>query len=88
MMIEIYGSQTDTRLGEEFRRQKLLDPHSLEWLNLHEGLEVDHAGDSLKLARLVPSADSAALEATWRGAAGVVAASQEYFDGLYQLCFA
>jgi len=86
MMIEVYGSQTDTRVGVEFRRQQQLDPSSLTWLHLHETLEVDHAGDSLKLARLVP-AEGAQLESAWRGANGVVSASQEYFDGLYTLCF-
>jgi DMATS type aromatic prenyltransferase len=86
MMIEVYGSQTDTRVGVEFRRQKALDPGSLTWLHLHENLELDHAGDSLKLAELVPT-EGIALEATWRGASGVVAASQEYFDSLYELCF-
>lgn len=86
MMIEIYGSQTDTRLGMEFRRQQLLDPTALTWLNLHETLEVDHAGDSLKLARLLPT-EGPGLAAAWRGASGVVAASQAYFDGLYALCF-
>ncbi len=86
MMIEIYGSQTDTRLGMEFRRQNQLDPKALKWLNLHESLEVDHAGDSLKLARLLP-AEGPGLAAAWRGAAGVVAASQKYFDDLYTLCF-
>jgi DMATS type aromatic prenyltransferase len=86
MMIEIYGSQTDTRLGDEFRRQQALDPKALEWLHLHEDLEVDHAGDSLTLARLIPN-NAAALEGTWRGASGVVTASHKYFDGLYDICF-
>jgi DMATS type aromatic prenyltransferase len=86
MMIEVYGSQTDTRLGAEFRRQNEIEPSALTWLNLHETLEVDHAGDSLKLAQLVPR-EGHALEAAWRGATGVVAASQQYFDGLYDLCF-
>ncbi|HYQ05026.1 MAG TPA: iron-containing redox enzyme family protein [Polyangiaceae bacterium] len=86
MMVEVYGSQTDTRMGAEFRRQQELDPGALGWLHLHETLEVDHAGDSLKLAKLVPKGGPE-LESAWRGAAGVVAASEEYFDGLYALCF-
>lgn len=86
MMVEVYGSQTDTRMGAEFRRQHELDPNALGWLHLHETLEVDHAGDSLKLAKLVPKSGPE-LESAWRGAAGVVAASEEYFDGLYALCF-
>jgi hypothetical protein len=86
MMIEIYGAQTDVRLGTEFRRQRQLGGDSLQWLHLHETLEVDHAGDSLRLAGLVPPG-GAALEATWRGASGVVAAAQEYFNALYALCY-
>ncbi|HEX3777027.1 MAG TPA: iron-containing redox enzyme family protein [Polyangiaceae bacterium] len=85
MMVEIYGSQVDICVGKEFRRQKELNPSSMTWLDLHETLEVDHAGDSLRLAKLVP--DGAALESTWRGATSVVAASQEYLSGLYSVCF-
>jgi DMATS type aromatic prenyltransferase len=86
MMIEVYGAQTDVRLGTEFRRQMQIDGDSLQWLHLHETLEVDHAGDSLRLANLVPPG-GAALEATWRGAYGVVAAAQEYFNALYAICY-
>jgi DMATS type aromatic prenyltransferase len=87
MLLEIYGKQIDIRMGEEFRRQDQIDQDALEWLHLHEDLEVDHAGDSLRLARLIPHDDAAALEATWRGAEAVGAASREYFDHLYRIWF-
>ena len=86
MMIEVYGKQTDVRLGQEFARQRELDPAALQWLHLHEELEVDHADDSARLARLLP-ADPEVWRAAWRGADGVVVAGHAYFDALYRVCF-
>src|SRR5262249_17988265 len=51
---EIFGKQVDQLLGDEFRRQTLIDPESLAWLSLHETLEVAHADASQALAALVP----------------------------------
>jgi DMATS type aromatic prenyltransferase len=92
MMIEIYGKQTDIRLGREFRRQNELPDDALTWLRLHETLEVDHADDSLRLANMLPmpGADVEAdrrLAAVWRGAEGVVHAGMAYFDALYAVSF-
>ncbi len=92
MMIEIYGKQTDLRLGEEFRRQDVIGGDATRWLRLHELLEVDHAEDSLRLARLLPrpghgGESDRALAAAWRGAQGVVAASMAYFTALYEVCY-
>jgi hypothetical protein len=86
MLIEIYGKHTDIRLGQEFRRQNALDPKALTWLHLHEELEVDHAEDSLTLARLVPASDEA-LAAAWRGARGIDEAAQNYFNMIYKICY-
>ncbi|MBC8067923.1 MAG: iron-containing redox enzyme family protein [Deltaproteobacteria bacterium] len=93
MMIEVYGKQTDQQLGHEFRRQQTVGGDATEWLRLHEILEVDHADDSLRLARLLPAPGKGVdsdrrLAAAWRGAEGVVAASMNYFAGLYEVCFA
>jgi pyrroloquinoline quinone (PQQ) biosynthesis protein C len=92
MMIEVYGKQTDIRLGEEFRRQDQVDLSALEWLHLHESLEVDHADDSLTVAHVMPRAgggpeDRAHLAAVWRGAEGVVEAGHAYFNDLYRVCW-
>jgi DMATS type aromatic prenyltransferase len=92
MMVEIYGKQADMRLGEEFRRQQTLDTSALEWLHLHENLEVEHADDSLTLARLFPKPEEgpaarAKLEAAWRGADGVAAAGRVFFNSLYEVAF-
>lgn len=86
MMIEIYGKQTDLFMGSQFRRQDRIDAKALHWLHLHEDLEVDHADDSLTLARCVPQ-DPAAIAKVWEGAEAVVTASRLYFDALYRICF-
>jgi pyrroloquinoline quinone (PQQ) biosynthesis protein C len=81
---EIFGKQMDQFLGDEFRRQNELDPSSLEWLMLHEQLEVDHADSSSDLARFVPT-DS--LEATWRGASDLSRAGWAFLDDVYRACY-
>jgi Iron-containing redox enzyme/Tryptophan dimethylallyltransferase len=93
MMIEIYGKQTDLCMGAEFRRQQLVGGDATKWLRLHETLEVDHAEDSLRLARLLPrpghgGESDRGLAAAWRGAEGVVAAGWAYFTALYEVCYA
>jgi pyrroloquinoline quinone (PQQ) biosynthesis protein C len=87
MMIEVYGKQTDIFMGSQFRRQDRIDSGALRWLHLHEGLEVDHANDSLTLAHCVP-ADPAAIASAWRGAEAIVTAGRHYFDAFYRICFA
>jgi len=84
MVIEIFGRQVDLFLGDEFRRQKEVDPQSLEWLNMHEELEVNHSAESLELAYMVP-AD--ALPSVWRGAARVGRAGTAFFDAMYRVAF-
>jgi DMATS type aromatic prenyltransferase len=85
LLVEVYGKHVDQFLGDEFRRQDAVDRESLTWLTLHEDLEEDHADDSLTLAALLP--DGASRAAAARGAEAVAAASQAYFDALYELCF-
>jgi hypothetical protein len=84
IVIEIFGRQVDQFLGDEFRRQKEVDPASLEWLNLHEGLEVEHADESLQIARLVPQGS---LPSLWRGADRIGRAGTAFFDAMYGVCF-
>lgn len=84
MVIEIFGRQVDQFFGDEFRRQMEVDPKSLEWLTMHEELEVDHSAESMELAHLVPAA---ALPSVWRGAARVSRVSTEFFDGVYRVAF-
>lgn len=84
MVIEIFGRQVDQFFGDEFRRQMEVDPKSLEWLTMHEELEVDHSAESMELAHLVPAA---ALPSVWRGAARVSQVSTAFFDGVYRVAF-
>ena len=92
MMVEIYGKQVDLLLGDQFRRQSDLPDEKLRWMHLHEELEVDHADDSLEVAKLMPLPTEGpeaqkVVESVWRGADGVVDASMAYFDRLYELCY-
>lgn len=84
IVIEIFGKQVDTTVGDEFRRQHQVDPKSLEWLNLHEELEQDHANESLLLAHLVPAAQ---LPSVWRGAERTWIAADAFFHGMYGVAF-
>jgi DMATS type aromatic prenyltransferase len=83
---EIYGKQVDACVAGEFRRQRQVAPESLEWLHLHEHLEVDHADEAMQLARLLPEGGPA-LEAAWRGASALADASWHFFDEMYRACF-
>lgn len=79
MVAEIFAKKMDRCLGDEVRRQSLIPREALEWLDLHEVLEVDHAADSYELAALVPD-QGPALAAAWRGARKLWAAMWGYLD--------
>jgi hypothetical protein len=81
---EIFGKQMDQFIADEFRRQTEVDASSLEWLMLHEQLEVSHADSSPELARLIPRGS---LDATWRGANALSRAGSAFFDDLHTLCY-
>jgi DMATS type aromatic prenyltransferase len=84
IVIELLGKQVDLFVGSQFRREQQLGEPSLEWLTLHEALEVDHADESAVLASLVPIQHEAAA---WRGGRRVFAAGWTFFDEMYALCF-
>jgi len=81
---EVFGEQMDKRLAEEFRRQDELDVNSLEWLTLHEQLEVEHADSSMVLAGLLPAG---ATQSIWSGAQALANAGAAFLDDLYELCY-
>jgi pyrroloquinoline quinone (PQQ) biosynthesis protein C len=81
---EIFGKQMDHFIADEFRRQTEVNPSSLEWLMLHEQLEISHADSSPELARLIPPAS---LDATWRGAYALSRSGSAFFDDLHMLCY-
>jgi pyrroloquinoline quinone (PQQ) biosynthesis protein C len=86
MVIEIFGKQVDCFVADQFRRTGEVPDEVLTWLHLHENLELEHADESLALARLVP-ATAAAHAAVWRGARAVAEAGWEFFDGMYRACW-
>lgn len=79
---EIFAKKMDQWLGDEVRRQNLIDPEALKWLELHEMLEVDHASDSLELARLVPLTGSF-VGAARRGAVAQWEMLWGFLDGVH-----
>lgn len=84
LVVEVYGKQIDIFTASQFRRQNEVAPEMLEWLELHETLEVEHADEAMDLAKLI-SADK--LAAAWRGAGAISAASFRFFDALHRRCF-
>jgi DMATS type aromatic prenyltransferase len=85
LVVEVYGKQVDTSIADQFRRQNQIPPSKLTWLNLHETLEVEHAGESMDVARLIPTGSSS--EDAWRGAKAIATASRTFFDMMYRQCF-
>jgi hypothetical protein len=81
---EIFGKQMDKFIADEFRRQSEVNLASLEWLTLHEQLEVSHADSSPELARLVPKG---AAGAACRGGLALARAGWSFFDDLNTLCY-
>jgi pyrroloquinoline quinone (PQQ) biosynthesis protein C len=81
---EVFGKQMDQFIADEFRRQQEITPESLEWLALHEQLEVEHADSSLDLARLLPKE---ALDATWSGASRLARAGWAFLDDLHSTVY-
>jgi pyrroloquinoline quinone (PQQ) biosynthesis protein C len=79
MVAEIFAKKMDRCLGDEIRRQSLVPREALEWLELHEVLEIDHAADSYELAVLVPE-QGPPLAATWQGARTLWAAMWGFLD--------
>ncbi|NUP06103.1 MAG: hypothetical protein HOW73_08595 [Polyangiaceae bacterium] len=86
LIMECYGKQGDLAMGALFRSAKEpLPERVLEWLSLHEALEVDHVDESFELARMVPAGSKAKLAA--RGAAELGAAGWAFLDGVYRVCY-
>ncbi|HTV18815.1 MAG TPA: iron-containing redox enzyme family protein, partial [Polyangiaceae bacterium] len=79
MVAEIFAKNMDTCLGNEIRRQERVPREALEWLDIHEVLEVNHAADSYELAVLVPD-HGPELTAAWQGAQKLWAAMWGFLD--------
>lgn len=86
IVAEIFAKKMDVCLGDEIRRQNLVAPEALRWLEIHEVLEIDHAEDSMGLAELVPEHGDD-LAATWRGARELWDAMWGFLDDVAALAF-
>ena len=53
---------------------------------MHEELELEHASESLDLARLVPPG-GAKNDSVWHGAERIAQVSWRFFDAVYSLCY-
>lgn len=87
LIMEVCGKQFDLFVGGQLRRcdEKLPD-HIVEWLTLHEELEIDHVDESLEIAKMAPSGLKARLTA--RGAEEIRTAGWAFLDAMYRLAYA
>jgi pyrroloquinoline quinone (PQQ) biosynthesis protein C len=87
LVMELLGKQADLTLGKLLRRSAtpLPDP-VMEWLVLHEELELAHVDESFELARMIPPGRKSVLAV--RGAEELARAGWAFLDDLYDVCFA
>ncbi|WP_394846181.1 iron-containing redox enzyme family protein [Pendulispora brunnea] len=86
LIMEVYGKQFDLFVGEQFRRASdPLPPDVLEWLTLHEALELEHVDEATVLARFIPAGRKSRLAA--RGARELADAAWAFLDGTYHVCY-
>ena len=85
VVMEIYGKQFDLWLGEQLRKTDI-DLAEISWVTLHEELEIDHANDSVLLARFVADSADGLVEAR-QGLEQAYVAAYRFLNGLYRLCF-
>jgi DMATS type aromatic prenyltransferase len=85
LVMEVHGKQFTLFVGKEFRKTTL-DLAKIEWLTLHEELEVDHVDESLVIARFVADSD-AGVAAARQGMDRAFLASWSFLNGLYRLCY-
>jgi len=86
LIMEVYGRQVDQFIGQQLRRQTSLPAPVVEWLTLHEELEVEHVDEVKTLARVIPDGEKALAAA--RGARALGLAGWHFFDELYALHYA
>jgi len=84
IVAEVFGKQIDAFVGDQFRRQSLVDKASLAWLDLHETLEIGHAEEAMQMARMLPAEST---ELVWRGAENVWLAANTFYNRLYRVVF-
>jgi DMATS type aromatic prenyltransferase len=83
IVLEVMAKQFDLCLGKEFRKTEV-DLSAIQWLIIHEELELDHADESLTIAGFVAEEHLAVTIASAKEARFV---SWRFFDRLYRLCY-
>ncbi len=86
IVMEIRGKQIDQLMGNEFAGRTTVARSSLQWLHLHEELEIDHANEVLDLAHLVANSDGD-KEAVRLGIEVASSAAWSFFNGMYRVCY-
>jgi DMATS type aromatic prenyltransferase len=86
IIMEILGKQLDQFMEQEFMMRTTVDRPSLEWLNLHAEIEIEHANESLDLARIVVNSGGDEV-ATRQGAEMTADGTWNFCDGMYRVCF-
>ena len=84
--MEVYGRQFDQFIAKQFRRHDDLPAPVMEWLTLHEALEVDHVNESFDFVRRIPAGWKYASAA--RGARAVGDAGWAFLEAMYPVFFA
>jgi DMATS type aromatic prenyltransferase len=84
-LMEIHAKQFDLCVGEQFRKTKV-NMSVIKWLTLHEELEIDHADESLDIARFIADSEEGVLAAR-RSVGETRTASWKFLDGVYSLCY-
>ncbi|MBX3181336.1 MAG: iron-containing redox enzyme family protein [Polyangiaceae bacterium] len=85
LLVEVFGMQVDCFINDEFARQAEVSGAPLEWLKLHSELEVDHAGDSVRVAAMIPEGAPEARAVA--GAEHISRAASAFFSRLYEISF-
>jgi DMATS type aromatic prenyltransferase len=85
MVLEVYGKQFDQWLGRELQRTNV-DLSSITWVTVHESLEIDHANESLVIARFASDSEEG-VAAARQGIEKACIASWSFLNDLYLLCY-
>ena len=85
MVLEVYGKQFDLWLGQEIRKTTI-NLSAIKWVTVHEELEIDHANESLVLARFVSESEADVVSAR-QGIDRACKTAWSFMNGLYHLCF-
>jgi DMATS type aromatic prenyltransferase len=86
IVTEIHAKHFDLWLGAELRKTNV-DLSAIKWVTVHEELEVDHANESLVLARFVAESEENVVFAR-QGIEKACMASWSFLNDMYRLCFA